>query len=431
MIMFIEILISCFILFLAIYWLNIFKFPLKDYILPTFLCCILSFIINLIYPPLNILSFWISGLIFLLYKRISIKLCLFSLSIVTVVNSISIYLIDFIIAFITRESFQVFSSNFPNRLLMYLLCSSLVFILISQINKLLNKHFNNLTNNKHYVYISNMILVACCLLIYWNMNLSKEIVFTSQYLKYVSFIIAFIICTLIAFIMILIAVTNTHQKKLKERELESIKLYTTSLEDLYLDMRKFRHDYINIISSLAGFLNEDKISELKTYFSENIIPLSTIFEKNNFRIGLLQNIKIPEIKGLLSVKLILAQEKNIDVFLDIAETISELNINKVDFTRILGILLDNAIEACEEVSTGEIKVSFIKRQSSVVIVIINTLGSNKPSLQQIYKKGFSTKGNDRGLGLFNVKEMMDKSSNSTLETEIGETTFTQILTIQN
>lgn len=431
MIIFIEVLISCFTLFLALYWLNIFNFSLKDYILPTFLCCILSIIINLVYPPLNILSFWISASIYLIHRRVNLKLILLSLSVVTLVNSISIYLVEFLIAFITGDSFEHFSTNFMNRLLMYTLCASIVFIIISQINKLLSKHFNNLNNNINYIYICNMILITCCLLIYWNMNLSKELVYTSQYLKYVSFIIAFIICTLISFIMILVAVTNTHQKKLKERELESIKLYTTSLEDLYLDMRKFRHDYINIISSLAGFLDEDNIPELKTYFSENITPLSTIFEKNNFRIGLLQNIKIPEIKGLLSVKLIQAQEKNIDVFLDITETISELNINKIDFTRILGILLDNAIESCEEVSTGEIKVSFVKRQSSIVIIIINTIGSNKPSIQQIYKKGFSTKGDNRGLGLYNVREILDKSSNATLETEIGDITFTQILTIQN
>ena len=132
----------------------------------------------------------------------------------------------------------------------------------------------------------------------------------------------------------------------------------------------------------------------------------------------------------MSIKLLLAQEKNIDVFLDISEPIDSINMNKIDLTRVLGIFIDNAIEACSDIDCSQIKVSFVKRKSSIVIIIINSI-NNKPNLHDLFKKGFSTKGNNRGLGLYSVKELLDKTPNITLETEIEENNFIQILTIND
>ena len=431
MTIFLEVFISCLLLFLGLYWIDDINIPIKKYIIPFLFLYILSFVFNFINPSFAIASFWISGGVFLYINYKSLRKTIFNISTITIFNIFSIYIVEFIlINVLGKEDFKNFTLSFNNRLIMYFFCGILIFIFCTILKTLLHKTISSYKENKYFIYIANLILVSTTLLIYFNMTFNRYIVYTDSFFKYLLFILVFIFSALIASLMIIVAFINTNDKKLKEQELESLTQYTNSLEELYLDMRKFRHDYINIISSLAGFIDDENLFELKKYFSEQISPISTIFEKNNFRIGLLQNLKIPEIKGLMSIKLLLAQEKNIDVFLDISEPIDSINMNKIDLTRVLGIFIDNAIEACSDIDCSQIKVSFVKRKSSIVIIIINSI-NNKPNLHDLFKKGFSTKGNNRGLGLYSVKELLDKTPNITLETEIEENNFIQILTIND
>ena len=117
-------------------------------------------------------------------------------------------------------------------------------------------------------------------------------------------------------------ITKEIEYKSKKEQLQNLKDYTNSLEKVYTDMRKFRHDYINILSSIVGYIEDNDMEGLEEHFYKNIMPLGEGIKNNNFRIGLLKNIEIVELKGLLSSKIIGAQGKGIDVFIDISEKIN-------------------------------------------------------------------------------------------------------------
>ena len=74
--------------------------------------------------------------------------------------------------------------------------------------------------------------------------------------------------------------------KNKNNELEQLKKYTGNVEVLYNDMRKVRHDHMNILTSLIGYINKRDINGLEKYFNSEIIPFSNKIKSNDTKLGL-------------------------------------------------------------------------------------------------------------------------------------------------
>lgn len=254
---------------------------------------------------------------------------------------------------------------------------------------------------------------------------------SSEELENINIFLFFITFTLIILIMYVgfRGITKEVELKSKQINFEILQNYTTKIEGMYSDMRAFKHDYANIISSMIGYIDEEDMAGLKKHFYENILPLNKKIGKNDSEIGRLSQIKVPEVKGLLSLKLIRAQEMGIEVFIDIKEPIEQISMNIIDLTRVLGILLDNAIEASEECVLPKIEIGFIKDKQSLIIIICNRYKGDIPSLDKLYKKGYSTKGANRGIGLTSLREIINKYESIYLDTLIENGEFTQTIII--
>lgn len=95
---------------------------------------------------------------------------------------------------------------------------------------------------------------------------------------------------------------------------------------------------------------------------------------------------LQEIKGLISAKVIRAQELGIDVVIDVTEIIDNIDMDRVDLVRSLGILLDNAIDAAVESTDKKMNVALIKKDQSVIIIVSNTYGDNILPIGKMYKE---------------------------------------------
>ena len=125
--------------------------------------------------------------------------------------------------------------------------------------------------------------------------------------------------------------------------------------------------------------------------------------------------------------------KNIKFDVDVETNIKEINFNFTDLSRILGILLDNAIEATEQADTKEMSISFSynKRKQADMIEIKNHIKSNtKIDLNKIFDKGVSSKKIKSGLGLWEVKNIISKKHNSQIYANIENNTFSQTIVIE-
>lgn len=224
-----------------------------------------------------------------------------------------------------------------------------------------------------------------------------------------------------------------NQLKFKEEEQRNLLYYTDAIETQYTNMRKFKHDYQNILLSLNEFIEEKDLEGLTHYFNEKIKSVSEKMIKQNFALENLSRIKVKEIKSILAMKLMMAQEKGIVVQLEIKEEIHHIPMNTVNLVRMLGILLDNAIEALidlDEKKDCPLIIGIWSDEENLTILIQNTCCEQIPKLHELRQTGFSTKGENRGLGLSNLFEMAAEESNVWLDTSIEKNQFIQKIIIE-
>ena len=244
------------------------------------------------------------------------------------------------------------------------------------------------------------------------------------------FLMAFSIVLYSLFTMSMIfIVLNASRKNYEDRKrveyLENLNEYTRNLEMVYNNLRSFRHDYINIMTSLAAYIDEKRYEELGAFFHEHILPMQKNLTQKNGALDKLLHIRLLELKSILYTKLLLAVNQDIEVNIDIPDEIDSIRMDPVDLTRMLGIYLDNAIEACLETQHPVLNFHLGRLNQDVVFIISNTFIDKGLSVARMYKKEVTTKGAGHGIGLYNVSEILNRYDNIYHETLIEDGLFIQ------
>ena len=215
------------------------------------------------------------------------------------------------------------------------------------------------------------------------------------------------------------------QEQAKQKALQDLQDYAQNLEAMYNGLRSFKHDYVNILLSLSGYIENGDMDELKKFFESKIFPTKNLIDQGDYKLNQLGNIGVLEIKSLLCAKMIYAHESGIEVTIDIPDKVDGFLMDTVDLARILGIFLDNAIEAALETSQPQIGLNIIQNEEGVSVIISNCFQDNGVALHRLKQKGFSTKTGHQGIGLSNVQKIIGSYDNVLLETTIRRGRFTQ------
>ncbi|WP_026887557.1 sensor histidine kinase [Clostridium beijerinckii] len=359
---------------------------------------------------------------------------------ISIIFSIIIFLLSdtiqgtFFIEVLNQDINQIINNKITF-VLMHVLLLFIAFLLSSFIALILRKFEFNLEKvnfkNKFSVLIFINIALTC-LIFYINAMMMKFSHIDNLIVCVDSILfLSYFFCTIIMSYILAIHLKKEIEFKGKKIEFDNLQEYTSNLESMYNDMRKFRHDYVNILSSMKGYIEQKDLKGLDEFFNKKILLMSHDISKKNYKLELLQHIKVTELKGVLSSKVIRAQELGINVFIDIMEPIEFINMDIIDLCRVIGILLDNAIEAALECESPSLKLGIINKKNSIVILIINSCLKGNPPIYKMFESGFSTKGSNRGLGLSNLKEVISSYKNVTIDTSVENQEFIQNLQILN
>ena len=233
---------------------------------------------------------------------------------------------------------------------------------------------------------------------------------------------------LIYLIISLYSITRTTKLELARRDLEETKLYNKTLTILHDNIRCFKHDFNNIIQAIGGYIQTNDMEGLRKYYNQ----ISADCQKtNNLSVLNPDVINNPAVYSILASKYHLADSKNITINFEIFLDLNSLRMKIYEFTRILGILLDNAIEASSECDEKIINItirneSHKKRQ---VVIVENTYNNKDIDTEKIYEKSYTTKPNNTGLGLWEVRKILTKNNNLNLFTSKNNKFFSQQLEI--
>ncbi|EML5061596.1 GHKL domain-containing protein [Staphylococcus aureus] len=354
---------------------------------------------------LIILTSFIIIMYFVKIKWYSILLIMTSQIILYCAN----YMYIVIYAYITKISDSIFVI-FPSFFVVYVTISILFSYIINRVLKKISTPYLIL-NKGFLIVISTILLLTFSLFFFYSQINSDEAKVIRQY--------SFIFIGITIFLSILTFVIS--QFLLKELKIEAINN----------EMRKFRHDYVNILTTLSEYIREDDMPGLRDYFNKNIVPMKDNLQMNAIKLNGIENLKVREIKGLITAKILRAQEMNFPISIEIPDEVSSINLNMIDLSRSIGIILDNAIEASTEIDDPIIRVAFIESENSVTFIVMNKCADDIPRIHELFQESFSTKGEGRGLGLSTLKEIADNADNVLLDTIIENGFFIQKVEIIN
>lgn len=397
-------------------------------------CILTSFILSVAYMYIG-LAITIINWIFLIIinlknqKKLSISLTSASLSLMIFILSDHITTIFLDPVFISNKlclntRLQLFIHVALSILIMFLLGITSIYFN--------NKILKHLRLNKYIYWVSSIISTVTFFIYYIDIFIERYIVKSRINEKTNGFFfMIYAIMATIVFIIALYTIKKDSENKYREIEFKLMEEYTIKLEENYSEMRKFKHDYQNILMSLEGYIEDKNINKLRIYFNDYIKPTSSIIAENSFKLSQLSNLKQKEFKSIIASKLIYSQELGINTSFEALEIIDYINMNPIKLVRAIGILIDNAIEEVQkDINYGYIKVGIIDKNESILIIVSNKCIDEVPELYKIQEIGFSTKDEGRGIGLNTLKEIINSSDNVTLETCVEKDVFNQIIEIR-
>ena len=214
------------------------------------------------------------------------------------------------------------------------------------------------------------------------------------------------------------------QKKFEQKHLQT---YTDEIVELYNEIRGFRHDYAGMLVSMQMAIDSGDLQEINRVYNEVLVKANQKLRSEKYTYFDLNNIEDSALRSLIAQSIVYARKNDVEFTLEVKDIITRLSIDLLDLVRIMSILLNNAVEGAADSYLKQMEVAVIKMDFETVIVIQNSCKITMTPSEDLFALGFSTKGRNRGLGLNNVNEILDKYDNIILETEMEDNTFRQII----
>lgn len=268
---------------------------------------------------------------------------------------------------------------------------------IKKLNQIIKK------NNKDWIYI---ILVMILMVVLMASNMYK-MDSTFEYYIYLM-IIVFVV---VSFVYV---IYNKFQRQAMEDKYNESMEYVLRYEKIINEQGKKNHEYNNQLMVIKGYIN--KPERLSEYLDEVIGEHKT---GQNYTVKQLGFLPDGGVKGLLYHKLSKMEDNNIKYYLYVDQNLKDKDIESFDLktyrdlTKLLGVFLDNAIDAALKSEEKEIEVELKDKDDCLLLTISNTYDKNT-DINKVGKSGFTTKGVGHGFGLSIVKDIA--KTNSEIET---------------
>lgn len=302
---------------------------------------------------------------------------------------------------------EVLQNNVAYMILINLMVLCLTYTEITLIKAALHKKkvFGGINKNVGYMIFALMtfIVTAANILVY---NRYIELIDNGLILMNILITSAYFILTL--------AVYNVYSNlSVNEQENKQLKIYINMADELIDEYRRVRHNTHNIIQAAAAFIETNDMEGLREHFGSVIERQNSI---NKSSIAPIYKITHPGIKSLLSSKLGRIEALSLNLNLEITTDLKDIKVNISDLCEVLGVFLDNSIEAAELSEDKYIEICIFEEDQCYMVIIKNSYDSSRD------KKG-------NGIGLKTVKRILTRYPNMLNNTMIEKQYYTQELTL--
>lgn len=327
--------------------------------------------------------------------------------------------------YIFRVSKEVYYSNIASSALCNLFVCSGMLLLTIILRKSLKKLINyNLSTNKKIIVMSSITLVMLAIFFY---NLIKTFEFNNNIITYLVIIVMLICILLYLFKQ---KIENEKISKKYDELLDVMKSYESDIKE----QRTLRHETKNEFATIKCKLQDKENNKTIIEYIDSVIGEKE--KAGSTKYSKFKYLPSNGLKGFFYYKFIEAEKKGINVSINISKQIENSFLKDIetkdfkDLARIIGVYLDNAIEASSTSEDKKLGIEMYLIKEKIEIIITNTF-NNEINLDKIGKESFSTKGKHRGHGLLLVNKILSENNMFEAKNEIRGNIYIQSLKIKD
>lgn len=341
--------------------------------------------------------------------------------IIVILLSISEIIITSSLVIIGINSKDIVNNYFYNLITNILVSIFSIFIsllpLFKKIISILNNKFHANGRLSKYLFV---MLLSIYLIVSKN---GLELVLKNNYYINILFILV------VVFIVTIIVKNEFKYEQLSEENKQMLN-YVTKYEKIITEQGKANHEFKNQLMVIRGYaqMNSSKLIDYLDSIVDDIKKTQSSYLISNLN-------KFPDggIKGLLYYKLSVMDDEKIKYEIDVENNVkSKLNNFRTslykNITKILGVLLDNAIEASKSSKDKKIMIVVTVEKNEVIFKIYNSY-KGKIDISKI-GTGYTTKGNGHGYGLKLAKDIVNNNSELSIEKFLDDDYYVSVLKVK-
>lgn len=281
--------------------------------------------------------------------------------------------------------------------------------------KKINKAAKKLINNLNRPIITGIVFILCLLSV---ATISYEAINNLSTKKYIDSIFLLLFFLFLIYLIVYNKYMVIKEVKKTEELLDMMSIYEKRIDE----DRIIRHEMLNNLLALKSFKDKNSKDFDKT-LDDFIMTCS------NKSVGVKNIYKLPPgLKGIVYYKMNIASDKKINYNINISKQVN-IKLEKenykeyVSLCKILGIIIDNAIEASEKTKDKLLIIDAYNEKDGIVIEVTNSCKEKDIDISSLYKKGYSSKGNNRGFGLHIARMLLKNSKHLKMEQKCVNSLF--------
>ena len=279
---------------------------------------------------------------------------------------------------------------------------------------------NTISKKLDFKYLSIIFIIAYLAMIFIDTKYTSTFSSKSYYIN-----IALLICMLLLLVSTIISYIKANNEMHKS---DTLLKFMSKYERIIDNDRINRHEMLNNLLLLKSIKKKNSKE-----FDKTLNDLIVLYNKKGFDIRNIYNLP-SGLKGIFYYKLNGLDDNGYNIRLNVSKQVGD-SLKKLPYKdylsiyRTIGILLDNSIEAASKCKDKFINIDIYKEGNKIIIIIENSY-KGKIDLDRLNEKYYSTKGKNRGLGLYIINDILKDNDNIKLDQTINGKVFSSILEIK-